>query len=74
MLSSIIDVLAKNRWVVERMVKIIGEFEASFKKYPPIKVGTLDPYVPPKNGRSQEKNGRRLRCGRSIRSAPPRQQ
>ena len=29
------------------MIKIIGEFEASLKKYPPIKVGTPDPYTPP---------------------------
>ena len=29
-------------------MRIIGEFEASLKKYPPIKVGTPDPYVPPK--------------------------
>jgi hypothetical protein len=28
-------------------MKIIGEFEASLKKYPPIKVGTPDPYTPP---------------------------
>jgi arylsulfatase len=30
------------------MVKILGEFQESLKKYPPIKVGTPDPYVPPK--------------------------
>jgi len=28
------------------MTKILGEFEASLKKYPPIKPGTPDPYVP----------------------------
>jgi arylsulfatase len=28
------------------MTKIIGEFEASLKKYPPIKAGTPDPYTP----------------------------
>jgi arylsulfatase len=28
-------------------VKIVGEFEASLKKYPPIKLGTPDPYTPP---------------------------
>jgi hypothetical protein len=28
------------------MFKIIGEFEASLKKYSPIKVGTPDPYTP----------------------------
>jgi hypothetical protein len=25
----------------------IGEFEASLKKYPPVKLGTSDPYTPP---------------------------
>jgi hypothetical protein len=28
------------------MVKIIGEFQASLQKYPPIKSGTPDPYTP----------------------------
>jgi arylsulfatase len=42
------DVVAKNSWVLEPIMKIIGELEASFKKYPPIKVGTPDPYTPPK--------------------------
>ena len=41
------DVGAKNTWVAEPMMKIIGEFVASLKKYPPIKVGTPDPYLPP---------------------------
>jgi arylsulfatase len=41
------DVGVQNSWVAEPMVKIIGEFEASLKKYPPIKVGTPDPYTPP---------------------------
>jgi len=30
------------------MMKIVGEMEASLKKYPPIPPGTADPYVPPK--------------------------
>lgn len=42
------DVGAKNSWVAEPMMKILGEFLASLKKYPPIKVGTPDPYLPPK--------------------------
>lgn len=42
------DVLAKHSWVLDPMVKIIGALEASFQKYPPIKVGTPDPYTPPK--------------------------
>jgi len=41
------DVGAKHSWVADPVVKIIGEFEASFRKYPPIKVGTPGPYVPP---------------------------
>jgi arylsulfatase A-like enzyme len=41
------DVGAKNSWVANPVVKIIGEFEASLKKYPPIRVGTPDPYTPP---------------------------
>ena len=41
------DVGAKNSWVAEPMMKILGEFEASMKKYPPIKVGTPNPYLPP---------------------------
>jgi arylsulfatase A-like enzyme len=42
------DVAAFNTWVLEPVVKMVGEFQASLKKYPPIKVGTPDPYVPPK--------------------------
>jgi hypothetical protein len=41
------DVGAQNSWVAEPVVKIIGEFEASLKKYPLIKIGTSDPYTPP---------------------------
>ena len=37
------DVGAQNSWVAEPVVKIIGELEASLRKYPPIKVGTPDP-------------------------------
>jgi len=42
------DVGAENSWVAEPMIKIVSDFEASLKKYPPIKVGTPDPYVPTK--------------------------
>ena len=42
------DVAAYNTWVTEPMLKIIGNFEASLKTYPPIKLGTPDPYTPPK--------------------------
>jgi len=41
------DVAAFNTWVAEPMIKIVGAFEASLKKYPPIKIGTPDPYTPP---------------------------
>jgi arylsulfatase A-like enzyme len=42
------DVGAKNSWVAGPMMKILGEFQTSMKRYPPIKVGTPDPYLPPK--------------------------
>jgi arylsulfatase len=29
-------------------MKVVAEFEASLKKYPPIAPGTPDPYTPPK--------------------------
>ena len=35
-------------WVVGPMLKIVGEFEQSLKKYPLIPMGTPDPYVPAK--------------------------
>lgn len=41
------DVGAYNSWVADPVTKIIGEFETSLKKYPPIKLGTADPYTPP---------------------------
>jgi len=42
------DVGAKNSWVGVPMTRIIIELEQSLKKYPPIKAGTPDPYIPPK--------------------------
>jgi arylsulfatase A-like enzyme len=41
------DVAAYNTWVVNPMLEIVSGFEASLKKYPPIKLGTPDPYTPP---------------------------
>jgi arylsulfatase len=41
------DVAAYNSWVADPAVRIIGELEASFRRYPPIKLGTPDPYRPP---------------------------
>jgi arylsulfatase len=40
------DVVGYNTWVMEPVVKIVGQFMGSLKKYPPIKVGTPDPYAP----------------------------
>jgi arylsulfatase A-like enzyme len=42
------DAGATNSWVGIPMTKILVELEQSLKKYPPIKAGTPDPYVPPK--------------------------
>jgi arylsulfatase len=42
------DVGAESSWVGVPMTKIIIDLERSLKKYPPIKAGTPDPYVPPK--------------------------
>ena len=42
------DVAIYNGWVVDPMMKIVSDFEASLKKYPPIKLGTPDPYTPPR--------------------------
>ena len=41
------DVLVHDGWVNYPMTKIRGDFEESLKKYPPIKMGTPDPYYPP---------------------------
>jgi hypothetical protein len=40
------DVAWTDSWVVDPIKKIITEFEASLKKYPPIPMGTPDPYTP----------------------------
>jgi arylsulfatase len=37
-----------NSWVVAPVTKIVDEFLESLKKYPPIKLGTPDPYSPPR--------------------------
>ena len=42
------DVAVKNSWVSVPVMKILTDFEESLKKYPPIKMGAPDPYVPPK--------------------------
>ncbi|WP_211330103.1 arylsulfatase [Deminuibacter soli] len=40
-------------WLIGPMMKMIGAFEASTKRYPLIPMGTPDPYTPPKSGNSQ---------------------
>lgn len=40
------DVAVKVGWVATPMMKIVEDWEASLKKYPPIKMGTPDPYKP----------------------------
>lgn len=42
------DVGAKVSWVGIPLTKILSEWEQSLKQYPPIKMGTPDPYVPPR--------------------------
>lgn len=42
------DVAAQNSWVAVPLTKVVADFEKSLKKYPPIPMGTPDPYVPPK--------------------------
>jgi arylsulfatase len=42
------DAGAKAGFVSVPMTKLLTEWEASLKKYPPIKMGTPDPYTPPK--------------------------
>jgi hypothetical protein len=34
-------------WVLYPMMKIVNDLEESLRKYPPIKMGTPDPYQPP---------------------------
>ena len=38
---------SRGGWVTYPMMKIVNDFEESLKKYPPIKMGTPDPYQPP---------------------------
>jgi arylsulfatase A-like enzyme len=40
--------LSPDGWVAIAAMKVIGEFEASLKQYPPIAPGTPDPYTPPR--------------------------
>jgi arylsulfatase A-like enzyme len=42
------DLLTTHLWVMQGASKMIGEYQASLKKYPPIPMGAPDSYVPPK--------------------------
>jgi arylsulfatase len=42
------DAGATASWIGIPMTKLLIDFERSLKKYPPIKAGTPDPYVPQK--------------------------
>ena len=42
------DAGAKASWVAYPMTKILTDFQESLAKSSPIKMGTPDPYVPPK--------------------------
>jgi hypothetical protein len=37
-----------NSWVVGPVTKIVTELSESLEKHPPIKLGTPDPYSPPR--------------------------
>jgi arylsulfatase len=38
----------RHSWAAGPAMKLVGEFEQSLKKYPPIPPGTVDPYRPPR--------------------------
>ena len=38
---------AQYAWIVQPAGKILSDYQASLKKYPPIPPGAPDPYVPP---------------------------
>lgn len=46
--------LLENTWALKPMFKLAKDFQASFKQYPPIKTGALDPYTPPKSKAKNE--------------------
>jgi arylsulfatase len=41
------DKVITDSWIFGPVLKMVGEFEASVKKYPLIAMGTPDPYLPP---------------------------
>lgn len=42
------NVIVENTWALHPMMRIVNDFKASLKQYPPIEPGTPDPYTPPK--------------------------
>jgi arylsulfatase len=46
--QEITDKVVPDSWVIGPALKMVGEFEASTKKYPLIPMGTPDPYTPPR--------------------------
>ncbi|MNJ43445.1 Arylsulfatase [compost metagenome] len=42
------NVIIENSWVLHPAMRIVNDFKASLKQYPPIEPGTPDPYTPPK--------------------------
>ena len=51
------DVHIYSTWVTYPMMKMVREFEASLEAYPPITVGTPDPYVPPATPGRRDRSG-----------------
>ena len=45
------DLLIHEGWVMYPMTKLLNDLDESLKKYPPIPMGTRDPYHPPSQGR-----------------------
>ncbi len=45
------DVMVHATWVAHPMTKLLNDLDESLKKYPPIAMGTPDPYSPPKQAR-----------------------
>ena len=42
------DKVITDSWIVGPVLKMVGEFEASVKKFPLIAMGTPYPYMPPR--------------------------
>jgi arylsulfatase len=42
------DKVITDSWIFGPVLKMVGEFDASVKKYPLIAMGTPDPYGPPR--------------------------